>query len=285
MKNLLLNKGGVVFREGETGGSLYRVLQGSVDVVAGCGTAQEKKLTTLEKGRFFGELGSFEGYLRSATVLAAEDNTIVEEIPDDEIDQLFQKDHGTILAVMKQMSSRMRELTDEYVELTGRQEQAAPEKKEGGFLERFMRILRGNNETIQSRQEAKKDLKDGYSCRVESFPKGKIVFREGDAGSCMYCVHSGSVGIYTGYGTPEETKLTDVYTNHFFGEMGMIDEAPRTATAVILEPGTTLETIYPKDLEELFEKNPFKVLMIVQNLSGRVRRLSTDVAEARKKLG
>ena len=96
----------------------------------------------------------------------------------------------------------------------------------------------------------------------------------------MYDIHFGRIGIYTGYGTPEEKLLTELFANKFFGEMGMIDGEPRSATAVVMADNTTLETIYPEDLEELIETNPLKVDMILQHLSGRLRHLTADYADA-----
>ena len=81
----------------------------------------------------------------------------------------------------------------------------------------------------------------------------------------MYDIHWGRVGIYTGFGTSEEVMLTDLSTNHFFGEMGMIEKQPRSATAVVLDEAT-LEIIREDDLEDLFEKNPAKIGMILGNL-------------------
>ena len=63
----------------------------------------------------------------------------------------------------------------------------------------------------------------------------------------------------------------------------MISNEVRSATAVALED-STLEIIGPDDLEELFTKNPLKVDMLLQNLSGRLRRLTTDYSDLCKKI-
>lgn len=73
--------------------------------------------------------------------------------------------------------------------------------------------------------------------------------------------------------------LTELYPNTFFGEMGMINGSPRSATAVALEE-TTLEIIFPRDLNELFEKNPPKAFMILAHLSGRLRKLTDQYMAA-----
>ena len=60
----------------------------------------------------------------------------------------------------------------------------------------------------------------------------------------------------------------------------MIDQEPRSATAVVEEDGTILESIGPEDLQKLFEVNPLEVDMMMRHLSGRLRRLTLDYARA-----
>lgn len=115
---------------------------------------------------------------------------------------------------------------------------------------------------------------------MKTYNKGDIIFRQGDAGESMYDIRWGSVGIYLDYGTDKEKKLTELGTDAFFGEMGMIDHAPRSATAVALEKGTRLQEITEEQIGELFREKPAKVLMILQQLSGRLRKLTKDYVEA-----
>ena len=68
---------------------------------------------------------------------------------------------------------------------------------------------------------------------------------------------SGKAGIYIGYGTEKEQKLTELYPNSFFGEAGMISDEPRSATVVALED-TIAELIYKEDLDVIFKENPPK---------------------------
>ena len=115
---------------------------------------------------------------------------------------------------------------------------------------------------------------------TKTYKKGEIIFRQGDAADTMYDILWGSVGIYLGYGTDEEKKLTELSGNDLFGEMGLIDRAPRSATAVALEDRTQLGEIDESDLGRLFSEKPAKVLMIMQQLSNRLRKLTKDYMEA-----
>jgi CRP-like cAMP-binding protein len=111
---------------------------------------------------------------------------------------------------------------------------------------------------------------------IKTFKKGEILFRAGDPGNCMYDVYSGTVGVYTKYGTPGEKLLKKYFPDEYFGEMGLIDQAPRSATAVALESNTTVALIDEAGFGEFFEKNPARVLMVMQHLSANLRRRTKE---------
>ena len=113
-----------------------------------------------------------------------------------------------------------------------------------------------------------------------SFKKGGVIFKQGDASDCMYDVLWGKVGIYANYGTPEEKLLTTLETEQFFGEMGMIEGLPRSATAVALTNDTKVRIITPETFQELFRKSPARVLMVITNMSRRIRELTIDYLTA-----
>ena len=110
--------------------------------------------------------------------------------------------------------------------------------------------------------------------------KGEIIFRQGDASTCMYDVFWGKVGIYANYGTPEEKLLTTLETEQFFGEMGMIEGLPRSATAVALTSDTKVLVITPESFQSYFQERPVKVLLIMQNMGRRLRELTEAYMEA-----
>ena len=95
-------------------------------------------------------------------------------------------------------------------------------------------------------------------------------------------IHGGSVGIYLDFGTTNEKKLTTLYADSFFGEMGLVSEEKRSATAVVEENETILECIRAEDLENLFRSNPVKIDMILSHLSHRLRGLTKDYVKACK---
>ncbi len=117
---------------------------------------------------------------------------------------------------------------------------------------------------------------------IQTYKKGEVIFRAGDEANCMYDVHWGSVGIYANYGTKQEKLLKKLTGNEYFGQMGLVDNAPRSATAVALENDTMLEVITGETLSSYIKERPAKVLAIMQSMSSRIRELNRDYLEVCK---
>jgi len=289
MKKVVFNKGEVVFREGDMGTCFYQIEEGTAGVYVSYGNIDQRKLTEMKPGQFFGEMAVIEAWPRSTTIVAESDLHVI-EIGEDELNAYFTEQPDKILALMKQLGGRIRDLTDEYDEVRAFiEEEKLPEgvKKEG-FLAKLRKYLELNalsNKNAGATQEDILMMKDFGKLKKEDtdvleFKRGEIIFREGDTGNYMYAIYGGSVGIYINYGTASQTKLTQLYSDAFFGEMGLIGEEKRSATAVVEEDGTILECIRAENLEELFKSNAVKIDMILCHLSHRLRRLTIDYVAA-----
>lgn len=112
-----------------------------------------------------------------------------------------------------------------------------------------------------------------------TFQKNNVIFREGDASDLMYDIRWGKVGIYANYGTPEQVLLTTLGGDSFLGEMGVIEEKARSATAVALEE-TTAVALSQADFADYLSDKPVKALQVLQNTAHRLRELSADYVKA-----
>ena len=115
---------------------------------------------------------------------------------------------------------------------------------------------------------------------IRTYRPGEVIFRQGDPGDCMYDIQFGKVGIYYNYGKPDEKLLSELFPDQLFGEMGLLEHAPRSATAVSLADQTALAVVTEEGFYEFFEKNPPKVLMLMQQMTERLRRTTKDYLEA-----
>ena len=115
---------------------------------------------------------------------------------------------------------------------------------------------------------------------LKTFKRGSVIFRQGDAGDCMYSVEYGVVCIFWDYGGENEKKIAELYPGQLFGEMGLLDQAPRSATAVAMEDDTLVNVIPEADFMRYFEERTDKILLLMQQMCNRLRRTTRDYMEA-----
>jgi voltage-gated potassium channel len=105
--------------------------------------------------------------------------------------------------------------------------------------------------------------------RVNIFPKGAVVCREGDAGKTFYLVGSGRFSVRRGNPPVDLAVLT---TGQYFGEMGLLTGEARTATVEALEPAKLLEIDRPT-LMQVISRNPALVTSMSKLVASRRRVL------------
>ena len=101
------------------------------------------------------------------------------------------------------------------------------------------------------------------------FLKGTVLFREGDTkGKEMYIIHSGKVKISRNVGD-QEAILAYLGQGEFFGEMAILNNKPRSATAEILEDSKLL-VIDPKTFETIIKNNAEVAFRMIKKLADRI---------------
>lgn len=116
----------------------------------------------------------------------------------------------------------------------------------------------------------------------KTYQAQETIFYEGDVAETMFEVTNGTVGIYAGWGTPTQRELATLGAGEVFGEMGLVECYPRSATAVALAPDTTVNEILPSELAFCFQDQPDKVLDIMCQLSARLRATNERYEEAQR---
>ena len=101
------NKSQIVFEENTPGNTMYILRTGKVKIVLGGNDGAE--VGTLEEpGDFFGEMSLIDGSLRSATVIASEDNTEIEVLDRDGFMEMIKLTPEFALQLMQELSERVR---------------------------------------------------------------------------------------------------------------------------------------------------------------------------------
>ena len=95
---------------------------------------------------------------------------------------------------------------------------------------------------------------------------GQVIFGAGQTGDQMFIVRSGSVELKVG-----ETLLETVGPGGVFGELALIDPAPRSATAVA-GPGCSLVPVNEIQFHALVQKVPNLALEVMKVMARRIRK-------------
>ena len=111
-----------------------------------------------------------------------------------------------------------------------------------------------------------------HTAKMRRFPAGETIFRAGDPGDGFYLVETGRVIISAVVGK-ESRPLATISAGEFFGEMALLDEAPRSATATA-EIETRAFCIGREALLALLEQRPQLALHLIREFSQRVRSLN-----------
>jgi CRP-like cAMP-binding protein len=116
---------------------------------------------------------------------------------------------------------------------------------------------------------------------------GEPVFYQGDPGLGMYIVQEGSVAIVIAEKDGEEKELAILSDGDFFGELGLLDESPRSASA-LCKTDCLLIGFFRPDLLELIERKPalgIKIVMKLAEIVGeRLRKTDKELSKLKIQL-
>ncbi len=112
-----------------------------------------------------------------------------------------------------------------------------------------------------------------------TFSLGDVIFRQQDPSDLVYEICRGRVGIFLDYETENQKMIADLSAGQFFGEMGVIEASPRSATAVSLADGTLLRPVTEDELPAFLRENPDRLLTLMRQLSARTRERTLQYHE------
>jgi CRP/FNR family transcriptional regulator, cyclic AMP receptor protein len=98
---------------------------------------------------------------------------------------------------------------------------------------------------------------------------GQTVFAQGDEGDAMYVIEDGAVDIVAGSGK-QKVILTSLFKLQYFGELSLLDGAPRSASAVANRDSQLL-ALERDDFVEFIKRRPEAALSIMHEVGERIR--------------
>ncbi len=110
------------------------------------------------------------------------------------------------------------------------------------------------------------------------YHENEVIFMEGDPGLGMYIIEEGTVEIVCG---PSRRCLAELGQGEFFGELSLLDDSSRTASALARTPCRLLSFFQP-DLYDLLDRKPklgVKLLLNLARVIGERLRRSNEAVQ------
>lgn len=242
-----LAAGSTFFTEGQASDRMYLLIEGEVAL-----SREGKSLDIVRTDEIFGEMAAITGQARTATATARSACKAL-TLDAQQFQQAVQANPEFALVLMGIMNNRLR-LT---LALMGRNRSIA----EAGARE-------------GARVFDKKMLDDlAAAMRVrpsQTYPAGRSVMKEGEPGLSMYIVMRGKVAV-----TIKGTVVERVGAGGVFGEMALVDQSPRAASAAAEEESLLL-AISRNDFLTLVKTRPDFAVSLLKAVSERLRHMTAQ---------
>ena len=221
--------GDVVFEKNDYTNSFYVVLDGSVAVMIDENDPSKRIIIGL--GNYFGEMGLISGRRRTATI-KAESNCVLIEIP-----------RRTMIKV-RGNSPEVRQALDREAAIRQIQTYIAPDVPRDDLIE------------------------IANSSEIKSYKTGEVIFNEGDEADALHLIRKGSVSVSKRLGG-RSVVLNYVASGNYVGEMGLISDAPRSASVTAAVASETIR-IDGSAFKNLMASNPKLRATVEEKFSDRI---------------
>ena len=111
----------------------------------------------------------------------------------------------------------------------------------------------------------------------QTYHKSQVIFEEGSTGGEMYLIHSGRVLLSVRQNETREVALVVLNPGDFFGEMALVDDSPRSATASAVEDDTELIVMDRTRFLFMVRQQPEFALSLMHTLCRRLRDMDKRI--------
>lgn len=280
------DNGELIFQQDEPGEAMYIIQSGAVEI------SQKKDgkdvvIALLEKGALFGELALLQKGPRSATAKAAGQTRLL-ALTSTSLLERVRQDPGVALHLLKGLTSkifradqRLRQIVEEDEEIR----EALAEQAEGAPATATAPPSPAAQQAATSpAQPAAADVPFAELAKAWAVAEnaqwhepGQQIFKAGEPADAMYIILEGAVEITQGEG-PDKKVLTNLGGGSFFGELAIIADSPRSATATTVAR-TQLMAISRDEFLDRITTNPELALFIVKSQVSRLRQKEISMAD------
>lgn len=112
--------------------------------------------------------------------------------------------------------------------------------------------------------------------QLRQYAPGELILRENEAGETAYYIDAGKVAVFKDNPTGQ-VHIAHLHPGDIFGEMGMVDDLPRSASVRAVEP-TTVREFHRDDLYAAIRENPALFATFMKSIFNRLREANRIIA-------
>jgi CRP/FNR family cyclic AMP-dependent transcriptional regulator len=124
--------------------------------------------------------------------------------------------------------------------------------------------------------------------REQTFPKGAVVFAEGELGRTMFVLQDGEVEVRRSNSAGRAVPIVRLGPGECFGEMALVELEPRSATVWVTKKAR-MWALTNLDLWKLFREDHYAYVIVLQNIcrlvSRRLRKADSRISDFISGLG
>lgn len=212
-----------IINEGDLADALYVIISGSVQVFTIDKEGETIVLARLDEGAHFGEQAYINNYVRTASIKSLTELQCI-KVAYDAIDKIFKR------------SDQFRK----YLENTSKEQSLQNLEKQIACIDSYERDLFTQKGFFSSTE----------GVTTKHYRAGDIIFKQGDSSDFVYFISSGSVLLTF----DNKTNTIPINKNQMFGELGVMNQTNRLATATATKE-TTVVAITAKNFLNAVKKS------------------------------
>ena len=287
-------KGAYIIVEGKQKADRFYILRsGNVRVSKEAEVVEEEGGNLVAPGDFFGVVSTMSSHSHIETAQAVTDVTMI-AVHRDQYGLLIERNAPVAMKIIQQFSKKMRYLDAALARITlkgGHQEGEdvshlfnvaefyARQSQYNQAYYAYYQYIRHcpSGESIQLAKERMGKIKP-YAKAVylegsneqftRTYPKDTMVFSEAQPGNELYIIQKGSVKI-TKIVNDNEVMLALLKTGDMFGEMALLEDKPRVASAIAHEDAVML-AVNKVNFKQMISTQPQMITRLTQILADRL---------------
>lgn len=282
-----------IFRDNDLTEDIYLVEKGEVRISKQTPYG-EQLLALIKEGEYFGEMDFIDNMRCSADAIANIESNLY-TISKIGLEELFIADKHIAIQFYwnfwKTLAKRIRDANELLKTFFSESKNASSQRK----------VILANAEPVSIDLEKKLSVlkEKGLSSselrllatfsKEERYYKDQVIFKEGDEGDKLYIIIDGQIRISKFIPGVGEEALAILERGEFFGEMALIDEACRSADAIVHSETVSLLGIQKEVLHQILSRDAessYRFLHILcKILSNRLREINLKIYQWRMMLG